>query len=271
MNDEKLSNAPVYYALTQARFNPVLKMERYVDDIQDRLRKQGYPTYKKLVQKRIKVTSHDDGQATTDVVELPTWIMTNEERTAGFILTTEWLVYHTTHYETHSQFIPEFIKGIEAIYKDAEVDSLYRLGLRYLDAIVPKEGESDELYLVESLIGASYKGRRVRNINESVVITEETSESTSSLVAKVYRLSNSKLTFPPDLAPQGLKLNDRFDYKTIHPHAIVDTDHYMEAVIPLKTNTDYKENLQTYLKKLHGGVKMAFNASVSEHALNTWK
>ena len=40
-----MSNAPVYYALAQARFNPVAAMSKYVDQIQDRLRREGYPLF----------------------------------------------------------------------------------------------------------------------------------------------------------------------------------------------------------------------------------
>lgn len=36
-----MSNAPVYYALAQAQFNPVAAMSKYVDQIQDEGR-QGF-------------------------------------------------------------------------------------------------------------------------------------------------------------------------------------------------------------------------------------
>ena len=34
---EKMSNAPVHYALAQAQFNPVAAMAKYVNEVQDRL------------------------------------------------------------------------------------------------------------------------------------------------------------------------------------------------------------------------------------------
>lgn len=42
---EMMSNAPVYYALVQAHFNPVAAMVKYVDQVQDRLRREGYPLF----------------------------------------------------------------------------------------------------------------------------------------------------------------------------------------------------------------------------------
>lgn len=42
---DRMSNAPVYYALAQAQFNPIAAMANYVDRVQDRLRREGYPLY----------------------------------------------------------------------------------------------------------------------------------------------------------------------------------------------------------------------------------
>jgi len=38
-----MTKAPVYYALAQAQFNPVTAMAKYVDEIQDILRREGIP------------------------------------------------------------------------------------------------------------------------------------------------------------------------------------------------------------------------------------
>lgn len=38
---EKMKNAPVYFAIAQARHNPVLRLGSYAADIQDRMRKVG--------------------------------------------------------------------------------------------------------------------------------------------------------------------------------------------------------------------------------------
>ncbi|MDR2032578.1 MAG: TIGR04255 family protein [Azoarcus sp.] len=41
---KKMPNAPVYYALAQAHFNPIAAMAKYVDQIQDQLRHE-YPLF----------------------------------------------------------------------------------------------------------------------------------------------------------------------------------------------------------------------------------
>ncbi len=43
---QKMKNAPVYFTIAQVRHNPVLRLGAYAPDIQDRMRKAGYPDFK---------------------------------------------------------------------------------------------------------------------------------------------------------------------------------------------------------------------------------
>ena len=52
---ERMSNAPVYYALAQARFNPIAAMSKYIEQIQDRLRQEGYPLFERQQVMRLRV------------------------------------------------------------------------------------------------------------------------------------------------------------------------------------------------------------------------
>ena len=50
----RMSNAPVYYVLAQIKFTPVKAMKKYVDDIQDALRLQGYPIFESRESTQLK-------------------------------------------------------------------------------------------------------------------------------------------------------------------------------------------------------------------------
>ena len=52
---DRMSNAPVYYALAQAQFNPIAAMVDYADRVQDRLRREGYPLYDRQKATRLVV------------------------------------------------------------------------------------------------------------------------------------------------------------------------------------------------------------------------
>ena len=111
-----MSNAPVYYALAQARFNPVAAMSKYVDQIQDRLRREGYPLFESQQVTHLVVPGPGLAlQAEPQVAQAPQWLLTRGDRTAGFILAPSAITYHTTHYDTHNVFIPELLRGLAAL------------------------------------------------------------------------------------------------------------------------------------------------------------
>src|SRR5262245_49029180 len=122
---EKMSNAPVYYALAQAHFNPVAAMTKYVDQIQDRLRREGYPLFEPQQFTQLQMLPEPQIQQTVS------WLMTKSDRTAGFILGSSAITYHTTHYQTHKEFIQELLQGLTAVHDVVSLDHISRLGLRY--------------------------------------------------------------------------------------------------------------------------------------------
>ncbi len=101
------------------------------------------------------------------------------------------------------------------------------------------------------------------SLNESVY--EINTDPKSILVARIHR-ATSALGFPPDMTPNGLSLMESFDRKDIAPHAVIDTDHYIENRMPV----DFRK-LKTKLSMLHTGIKKVFNAITTKHAQNAWK
>ena len=82
-----MSNAPVYYALVQAHFNPVAAMAKYVDQIQDRLRREGYPLFEAQQVTHLVVPGPGRAQPVEpQVTQVHQWLITRSDRTAGFIL-----------------------------------------------------------------------------------------------------------------------------------------------------------------------------------------
>ena len=81
--------------------------------------------------------------------------MTRQDRTEGFILDQDSITFHTTHYKTHREFIESALLGLETVHKVVTLDFVSRIGMRYLDAVIPREGESVEQYLMPGLHGLS--------------------------------------------------------------------------------------------------------------------
>ena len=97
----KLTNAPVYYTIAQAQFNPIAAMANYINELQDVFRLQGYTLFDpgKITQLIFR-----DSPPRAEVIELPIWRITNTDKTSGFILGQTHLTYHSTHYQDHYHY-----------------------------------------------------------------------------------------------------------------------------------------------------------------------
>lgn len=263
---DRMSNAPVYYALAQAQFNPVAAMSKYVDQIQDRLRREGYPLYEPQQVTHLVVPSPSQSQqAEPQIVHTVSWLITRGDRTAGFILAPSAITYHTTQYDTHNEFIPELLRGLAAVHEVATLDHVSRLGLRYLDAVLPRAGESVEQYLVGGLHGIEFNATQLSSLTESVFATDTSPlVKTGTLVTRVHRIT-APLGFPPDMQPSGLIINPKFEVKEPRAHAVIDTDHFVEGRMPIDM-----DNLDKQLLSLHATIKSVFRATTTDHARDAW-
>lgn len=264
---EQMSNAPVYYALAQAQFNPVAAMAKYVDEIQDVLRRENYTLFEPQEMMQLQFSSvSGQSQAEPKLVQLTSWLITKADRSSGFILSSSALTYHTTHYQTNKEFLSELLHGLKAVHKVVNLDHLSKLGLRYLDAVLPVNGEPVDIYLAGGLHGIQFNGGTQRYaLNESVFETDcDPLIPKGTLIARVHR-ANSQLSYPPDLVPNGLLPMERFSSNILLPHAVIDTDHFVEGRMPL----DF-DKISAQLVSLHATIKLAFEATTTDHARDIW-
>lgn len=263
---DRMSNAPVYYALVQAQFNPVAAMATYVAQIQDRLRREGYPLFEPhQITELVLPNPKQAQQAEPQIKHMLSWLITRSDRKAGFILAPSTITYHTTHYETHEEFINELLRGLEAVHEVAILDHVSRLGLRYLNGVLPRPEETVEQYLVGGLHGIESDAVRQYTLTESVFSTETQPLVTKgTLVTRVYR-STAPLGFPPDMLPNGLIANAKFEMKESRAHAIIDLDHYVEGRMPID-----RAKLNEQLRSLHTTIKSVFNATTTDYAREAW-
>lgn len=263
---ERMSNAPVYYALAQAHFNPVAAMSKYVDQIQDRLRREGYPLFEPQQVTHLVVPGPGQAQqAEPQITQVHQWLIIRSDRTAGFILAPSAITYHTTNYDTHNEFIPELLRGLVAVHEVATLDHVSRLGLRYLDAVLPRAGENVEQYLVGGLHGIEFNATQRYRLTESVFGTDSGPlVSTGTLVTRVHRMT-APLGFPPDMQPHGLMINPKFEVKEPRAHAVIDTDHFVEGRMPIDM-----DKLGAQVLSLHATIKSVFGATTTDHARDAW-
>lgn len=263
---ERMSNAPVYYALVQVKFTPVAAMSKYVPDIQDALRVEGFPLFEVSNTTQLKFEIKNPSEPPVHSFEpITNWLMVDVNKRSGFVLSNDFITFHTTDYDNHIPFISSLILGLSKVIEFAKPSLVSRIGLRYLDAVYPDGNETIEQYLVEKLHGVDFGWKPIQSIQESVYQTcVNPLIDNGFIVSRIHKMQG-QLGFPPDMIPNGLLPLPRFCNTEPRMHAIIDTDHYVEGNMP----TDL-QLIEKQILSLHSKVKEAFEGMVSDFARAKW-
>jgi len=261
---QKLKNAPVYFTIVQARFNPILALETYAPKIQERLRKQEFPDVQRTVQSTFNLniaSPPEDSPAEVPVERLARYTFYNIERTAGFILDNAALSFQTTEYDLFASFLARFLKGLQIVHEVVDLSYTQRLGVRYLDAVFPRTDEALSDYLNQSLLGLYGKIDGHQLVH---AFSETVSKTDAIKVVSRAIIRESSVGFPPDLQPMTMTLAERFRILT-GTHAILDIDGSYEQ----RERFDV-DRIKKWLTTIHDDITKAFKASVTQHALDVW-
>lgn len=253
---EKLEKSPLAYVIAQVRIGAVQKMAEYIDDIQEQMRKAGYPIFRPS-----EVQELEFGPAGTKTKTSRKWTFGCIAGNTGFSIQTGAIAFHTTAYDTHTKFFEELKKGLDIVHAVVDISATERLGLRYVDVFQAGEGRDLESYLQEGLRSVSLDGigaRRQRFFSNLVMDTDVGGR----LVVRIALDPDDGL--PPNLLPADLKPMRRIEASS--PVCVLDYDHFIE-----KTETFNVDQVMTRFAELHGIVKNAFLKTVSESALESWK
>lgn len=267
----KMTNAPVYFALAQVRFNPILTLDQYVPPIQDSLRKTGFPDFNKGFVSALNFNVGAAGELAQPMFmsPQPRYIFMDEGRKTGFTLDANALSFQTTHYETFDPFLSTFLRGLDVVHKHAELSFSERLGVRYLDAVVPSQGEDVGAYLTSSVLGlmGSLAPRElVHSVSETrTQLEKSTLISRATIFKKPDGDKDNRVAFPPDLQPEQLRIADKFvDIKGTY--AVIDTDSWWEN----RESFDLRSIERRY-QFLHREIRRSFDLMITPHAVKTWE
>jgi len=261
---EKLTSAPVFYTLVQFKFNQIAQMGEYVSGIQDTLRKTGYPDFKEENMMAINIRKPDSPEPQIQQTKHTRWSFSDNDGLEGFLLFQDSLVFHTTNYQTFEDFAGKAIKGLSLIHKIIDLAYIDRIGIRYLDSIVPTDDKTLEDCLSPALIGLSSSINGDAKLNHS--FTETSMQVDNGTLISRAIVTGSGLAIPPDLVPLSLNLPERVTAIT-GKNAVLDTDYF----IAQRTQDIDPEKLMQQLDSAHKIASNAFKASVTTEALEAWK
>ncbi len=255
-----MSLAPVFYTLAQVQFNPITKMSDYVAPLQEHLRRNGFPDFRTDSQIEFAIRRLDESHPDVQQQQHIRWSFTNSDRTEGYQLSGSTLVFHTTIYDTFQDFLEKAMLGLKLVHENVELAYTERIGLRYLDAIVPMDGDALQQYLNSSLLGLSNSidGQLGHSFTETVKFIGD-----GTLVSRAV-ITDNVLSLSPDLFPLQLELAPRFQ-KIKSLHAVLDTDYFIA-----QRNTLDLAEIKNRMLVAHDVVTNAFDSSVTEYSKKKW-
>jgi uncharacterized protein (TIGR04255 family) len=254
-----LKSPPVYFTIVQVRFNTVLKLSEYLPSIQEGLRRAGFPAFTQRSSIVLQFTIQD-GQTVPQRQSQEQYIFANIGQTHSFVLTSETLAFQSTDYGTYESFSEMFLKGLQLVHDQVSLAFTERVGLRYLDHVLPRSNEEVERYLAPEVQGLSARlgGQPIQSFAEMV-------NDVGDVRLRVRVLVRSgRLAFPPDLVPDNMAVQTRFAAAN-GKHAILDTDGFVE-----ERELFSLETVKNHLNTIHTVISASFRATVTPHALKVW-
>lgn len=257
----KMNFAPMFYTLAQIKFNPIEQMANYVPQLQDALRRSGYPDFRSETQLALDVRRLDKEQPEVKSQQNIRWSFSNSQRTEGYLLLSNALVFHTTLYDSFDEFSEKLISGLNLIHELIRLAYIERIGLRYLNAIVPENDKELGKYLNPALLGFSaiINGSLKHNFTEIM-----TNVDNGTLVARAVIIEGG-LAVPPDLSPLLLEIQPKFSMHTGRTGTL-DVDYFVE------TRFDFDvQPVKSQLLKSHDVLVDTFRAAISDYAWEVWR
>ena len=179
----------------------------------------------------------------------------------AFLLEPNALTLQTTSYDTFETFSKSLIKALEILHTVLRLDFVERIGLRYLDAILPStEGQNLSDFLVPAVLGHAMRGhgQLLHSISETMVMT-----SAGQLVSRVI-VRNGQVGLPMELSGVALTIAPRFTQR--HGlHAIIDTDASF-----IHRDQFELSKVEGRMTALHDEIVASFKATVTDQAWESW-
>jgi len=252
-----LPKSPLIFVLGQVRIEPVLNMEAKIPAIQDSLRKDGLP---RLSLREIEITKREPG-GKTEVETRKQWEFLDKEKRASVLIDTDFIVYQVTEYKVFEDFIDRFKQILDLFNDHAEPVLVQRIGLRYIDLIVPSHERRLGDYLSRSLRGFTVQEGEARLAFRSESVTQ--TDHHSRFVHR-YSEASRGFGFPEDLHPVSLQFKRNLNLDS--PFGLLDMDHFCHL------DEDFQvDGVVNHLWSLHDYHAKAFEASVTTTAMKEWR
>lgn len=258
MDYQKLKNQPIKLVMAEIRFSPVLKIKHYIPELQDGLRDQ-YPLLESGHDRAVNITDQQ-----FQVNEIERWIFISKDRRSLVDVSEDRLLFVTSVYERFGPFSNSFQNIVQVISDILKPGLFSRLGLRYLDAIVPTKNESiSELIDTGFLMPQSLS--RLADTNLGHKSESGLQIKDGHLIVRALHVQ-SDLIVMPDQAQVPIIIPASEEEKKSSVRVLLDIDHYWQDN-QKQEDFDVRAILGR-LEKLHEPSREAFFTITTDYARN---
>ncbi|KIQ54968.1 hypothetical protein SY28_05775 [Meiothermus taiwanensis] len=251
----------------QVRFNPVpVPIRDNIEKIQEGFRRLGYTDYRPQTLQQMQIVLENGRVTERPIGPVDIFEFANAERTELFRLEPAQLSLQTVDYQTFAGFSQALAGGLEVLAGNLPLDFIERVGLRFLDAVMPREGEDVADYLHEQLLGLS---ALADNLTTTFSLSETLMRRGSdSILARVV-IQEGRVGFPPDLEGVGMEIGARFRNFSGRL-AILDNDAFYTERMRFHGVSTIPSVMETF-KRLRNLIDEVFQKSVTEKAFEVWR
>jgi len=259
-----LGRHPLSLVLCQVRFSPIRKMGNYIPAIQDQFRRRGYPLERAGKVQQVRITARG-----VDSTEQERWEYRTKDETWSITVFEDSVALQTTAYDRFEEFARTLEQALQTVLLATEHDRLgivERIGLRYINLILPGPGEDFRRYLRPGLHGvrdSAFEPGSNRTHIESVGRTS-CGQTQGIMIVRISQ-NDQGFDLPPDLAagaPSHISQAKAGELATL-----IDIDHYTEGNFDPDVEWVTARNYE-----LHDHIIETFHEDVaSEAAIEAWR
>jgi len=252
-----LSRSPLLLVLAQVRFSPILQMDKFIPAIQERLRNEGFPKFQAMQSSTIQMPG------VPALSQNPTvhWEFMDREDKKGIVLGTEGMSFTVSDYSTFEDFRVGLQIGLLTVQEIVKLELRTRVGLRYIDLVIPKEGKRVSDYVRPEILGLLQdKPPLQRLAYVSQLLCQ--SEIGKLILRCTHQIGGSVL--PPDLQLLRLTLNKPLLLN--QEFCVLDFDHFVEEQSDFDLGA-----VSSAFNDLHDVLDQSFRAAVTPEALKEWE
>lgn len=266
---------PVFFTLAVVRHEPLAKLDKYLPDVQDALRKEGFTGQMMHIEARQQTLPGLAVLATDPVgdaiVERRYRIFTADRRSAFTFNDQGIFAYHTTAYSTRTALFERVRMGLELFHQIVQLQQVNRVGIRMLDLIRP----SDTDHVLADFVQPSLLGFR------GIECPQAGSPSISSM-EQAFRGETWEASARFDCLPDAFGLNSSifFDIQGFQfpdhvvqggrvLHGVLDTDSGTRCVSDTMRAFDV-DQVMMELAEHKTRISQLFRSAVTPTALKAW-